>query len=110
MTSKSQSFARKFTGIGSLITIFNTSQRPNQFTNYFKEFDFQYSDIRDEEIRLLIDILVDARDVYSQRKIDAGETREKFLLTLKRNVELKKQRLSKVPLHLNEKQEKNRHN
>ena len=46
---------------------------------------------------LLIDMLVDARDVYSQHK---------FHVTLKPNVELKRQRPSKVPLHLKEKLEK----
>ena len=35
-----------------------------------------------------------------------GKTRQKFHVTLKRNVELKQQRPSKVPLHLKEKLEK----
>ena len=35
-----------------------------------------------------------------------GKTRQKFHVTLKPNVELKRQRPSKVPLHLNEKLEK----
>ena len=55
---------------------------------------------------LLIDMLVDARDVYSQHKFDVGKTRQNFHLTLKPNVELKRQRPSKVPLHLKEKLEK----
>ena len=55
---------------------------------------------------LLIDMLVDAREVYSQHKFDVGKTRQKFQVTLKPNVELKRQRPSKVPLHLKEKLEK----
>ena len=55
---------------------------------------------------LLIDILVDARDVYSQHEYDVGKTRQNFHVTLKPNVELKRQRPSKVPLHLKEKLEK----
>ena len=55
---------------------------------------------------LLIDMLVDSRDVYSQHKIDVDKTRQNFHVTLKPNVELKRQRLSKVPLHLKEKLEK----
>ena len=55
---------------------------------------------------LLIDMLVDARDVYSQHKFDMGKTRQKLHVTLKPNVELKRQRPSKVPLHLGEKLEK----
>ena len=55
---------------------------------------------------LLIDMLLDSRDVYSQHNFDVDKTRQKFLVTLKRNVELKRQRPSKVPLHSKEKLEK----
>ena len=55
---------------------------------------------------LLIDMLVDARDVYSQHKFNVGITRQKFQVTLKSNVELKQPRHSKVPLNLKEKLEK----
>ena len=55
---------------------------------------------------LLIDMLVDARDVYSQHKFDVGKTRQKFHVTLSCNVELKRQRPSRIPLHLKEKLEK----
>ena len=37
----------------------------------------------------LIDMLVDARDVYSQNKFDVCKIRQKFHVTLKPNVELK---------------------
>ena len=80
--------------------------QPKELINYVKEFDFQYSDITDEEMVLLIDMLVDARDVYSQHKFDVGETRQNFHVTLKPNVELKRQRPSKVPLQLKKKLEK----
>ena len=73
--------------------------QPQDLINYLKELDFQYSDITDEEMVLLIDMLVDARDVYSQH---VGKTRQKFHVTLKPNVELKRQRPSKVPLNLKE--------
>ena len=45
-----------------------------ELINYVKEFNFQYSDITDEEMILLFDMLVDARDVYSQHKFDVGKT------------------------------------
>ena len=80
--------------------------QPMQLINYVKEFDFQYSDITDEGKILLIDILVDARDVFSQHKFGVGKTRQIFHVTLKSNVELKRQRPSKVPLHLKGKLEK----
>ena len=55
---------------------------------------------------LLIDMLIDSRDVYSQHKFDVGKTRQKFHVTLKPYVELKRQRPSKVHLHLKDKLEK----
>ena len=51
-------------------------------------------------------MLADARDVYSQNKFDVGKTHQKFHVTLKPNVELKRQRPNKVPSDLNEKLEK----
>ena len=80
--------------------------QPKELINYVKEFDTHYSDITNEEMILLIDLLVDSRDVYSQNKFDVGKTRQKFHVTLKPNAELKRQRPSKVPLHLKEKLEK----
>ena len=49
---------------------------------------------------------VDARDVYSQHKFDLGKTRQRFSVTMEPKFELKQQRPSKVPLHLNRKLEK----
>ena len=70
-----------------------------ELTNYVKECDFRYSDITHEEMILLIDQSVDARVVYSQHKFDFRNTRQKFQITLKPNVQLKRQRPGKVPLH-----------
>ena len=47
-----------------------------ELISYVKEFNFQYSDISDEEMILLIDMLVDARNVYFQQKLDVGKTRQ----------------------------------
>ena len=51
-------------------------------------------------------MLIDSKDVYSLHKFDVGETRQKFHVTLKPNVDLKRQRAIKVPLHLKDKLEK----
>ena len=80
--------------------------QPKELIDYIKQFDFQYSDITDNEMILLTDMLVDSKDVYSLHKFDVGKTRQKFHITLKRNVERKRQRASKVPLHLKHKLEK----
>ena len=37
--------------------------QPKQLVDYIKEFDFQYSDITDEEMTRLIDMLLDSQDV-----------------------------------------------
>ena len=55
---------------------------------------------------MLIDMIIDFRDVYSQHKIDNGQTKQKFHITLKPNSELRKHRPSKVPFHLKDKLEK----
>ena len=55
---------------------------------------------------LLIDMLIDSKDVYSIHKFNVGKTRQKIHVTLIPNVELKRQRASKVPLHLKDKLEK----
>ena len=68
--------------------------------DYVKEFDFQYSDITDGEMTLLIDMLAGVCDVYSQHKFDMGKTRQKFHVVLKPKVELNRQRRGEVPLHL----------
>ena len=80
--------------------------QPKELVQYLKEFGFQFSYITDEEMTLLIDMLIDTRKVYSQQKFDVGKTRQKFHVTSKPNVELKRQRPSKVPLHLRKKLEK----
>ena len=55
---------------------------------------------------LLIDMLIDSKYVYFLHKFDVGKTQQKFHVTLKPNVKLKRQRAGKVPLHLKDKLEK----
>ena len=80
--------------------------QPEEIKEYVKTFDFRYTDLQDEALVVLIDMLIDAADVYSQHKFDVGKVRQKFHVTLKANSELKKQLPSKVPLHLKDKLEK----
>ena len=80
--------------------------QPRDLFGYVKQFHFQYRDITDHEMTLLIDMLIDSKDVYSHHKCDVGKAPQKFHVTLKPNVELKRQRANKVPLHLKDKLEK----
>ena len=68
--------------------------------NLIKQFDFRHTDLEDEELVTLIDMIIDSRDVYSKHKFDIGQTKQNFHVTLKPNSELRKQRPSKCPLHL----------
>ena len=92
-------FLREKEGNDRLIQFYQ-QYPPKELVEFFKEFDFQYSDISHVQMTLLFDMLIDSRNVYTQHKLDVGKTRQDFHVTLKPNVELKKQRPSKVPLHL----------
>ena len=74
--------------------------------NFIKQFDFRYTDLEDDELVTLIDMIIDSRDVYSQHKFNISQMKQKFHVTLKPNSELRKQRPSKCPLHLKDKLEK----
>ena len=85
---------------------FHLQYQSEDIKNLIKQFDFRYTDLEDEELVTLFDMIIDSRDVYSQHKFDIGQTKLKFHVTLKPNSEIRKQRLSKCPLHLEDKLEK----
>ena len=66
--------------------------QPKDLIDSVEQFDFQYSDITYNEMTLLIDMLIDSKDVHSLHTFDVGNTRQKIHVTLKPNVELKRQR------------------
>ena len=80
--------------------------QPKELIDYIKHFIFQNSDIKYSELTILIDMLIDSKNMYSLHKFDVGKTRQIFHVTLKSTVELKRQRASKVPLDLKDKLEK----
>ena len=55
---------------------------------------------------VLVDMLVEAREVYSQHNFQLGQICQKIHVTPKPNVEQKQQQPSRVPIHLKEKLEK----
>ena len=65
--------------------------QPKELANYVKNFQFHYSDLRDEEMILLNDMSVDRRDVCSQHNFNVGRTLQNLHVTLKPIVELKSQ-------------------
>ena len=80
--------------------------QPKELSDYVKQFDFQYSDITDNETTLHIDMLIDSKNVYSLHKCDVERTRLKFHVSLEPNVQLKCQRTSNLQLNLRVKVEK----
>ena len=60
----------------------------------------------DDEWFELIEIILQDNDVYSHHKYDIGSTKHKFHLPLKKDATFKKQRPSKVSIHLRDKLEK----
>ena len=83
----------------------DASKNYADYIEYLKTFDFTQSDLTDEEFRVLLKVLLDDEDVYSHHKYDIGRTKQKFHIPVKKNCEFKKQRPSKVPLHLRDKLE-----
>ena len=61
-----------------LIEHYLENQR-KELVQYVKEFDFRFSDITDEEMTLLINTLIDFKDVYSQHKFDIGKPVKSFM-------------------------------
>ena len=66
---------------------------------FLKNFHFSESDITDSELQHLLRVLIENNDVFSKFTSDVGKITQEFLVKLKKDAELRKQRPSKVPLH-----------
>ena len=76
----------------------------NKYTESEKEFiqmfDFQHSHLTQEEFEKIVTIILEYKEVYATTKFDVGKTKVKLNLRMKKDVIFKKQRISKVPIHL----------
>ena len=66
-------------------------------------FNFQHSQIRQKEFEQLADLLLKYPKVYATSKFDVGKVNSPLILPLKPDAVFKKQRASKVPIHLQDK-------
>ena len=66
-------------------------------------FNFQHSQITQNEFDKLAKQLINYSSVYATPKIDVGKVRSSLHLPLKPDEVFKKQRASKVPIHLHDK-------
>ena len=66
-------------------------------------FNFQHSQITQEEFEQLADLLLKYPKVYATSKFDNGKVNSPLHLPLKADAVFKKQRASKIPIHLQDK-------
>ena len=84
----------------------NTAQDIEHLEKFLDNFDFSQNDLTDDELIELIEKIIEDNDVYSHLKYDIGRTKHKFHLPLKKDATFKKQRPSKITIHLRDKLEK----
>ena len=72
----------------------------NKYTEPEKEFIQMF--LTQNEFEKVVKIILDYRQVYATTKFDVGKTKVKLNLPIKKDAVFKKQRISKVPIHLRE--------
>ena len=65
-------------------------------------FYFQHSHLTQEEFDKIVTIILEYKQVYATTTFDVGKTKVKLNLYLKKDAIFKKQRISKVQIHLRE--------
>ena len=85
---------------------FNINKYNNKDKEFKQMFDFQHSHLTQEQFDKLVDIILKYRNVYGTTKFDVGKTKVKLNLPMKKDAIFKKQRISKVPIHLRDRTQK----
>ena len=67
---------------------------------FIQMFDFHHSNLTQEEFEKIVKIILEHKQVYATTKLDVGKTKVKMNLPMKKDAIFKKQRISKVPIHL----------
>ena len=70
---------------------------------FLKTFNFQYSQITKKDFEQLADLLLKYPKIYATTKFDVGKVNSPLKLPLKPDANFKKQRASKVTIHLQDK-------
>ena len=81
---------------------FNINKYTESDKEFIQMFDFQHSHLTQNEFEKVVTIILDYRQVYATTKFDVGKTKVKLNLPIKKDAIFKKQRKSKVPIHLRE--------
>ena len=85
---------------------FNINEYTESEKEFIQMFDFQHSHLTQNEFEKIVTIILDYRQVYATTKFDVGKTKVKLNLPIKKDAIFKKQRISKVPIHLKERIQK----
>ena len=82
---------------------FKISHYTEEQQKFLTMFNFQHSQITQQEFDKLAELLLKFPTVYATSKIDVGKISSPLHLPLKPDAVFKKQRASKVPIHLKDK-------
>ena len=82
---------------------FNISNYTEDQQKFLTMFNFQHSQITQDEFEKLAKQLIEYSSVYATSKFDVGKISSSLHLPLKPDAVFKKQRASKVPIHLHDK-------
>ena len=82
---------------------FKKSHYTEQQQHFLTMFNFQHSQLTQNEFEKLADLLLRYPTVYATSKFDVGKKISPLHLPLKLDAVFKKQRASKVPIHLHDK-------
>ena len=85
---------------------FNINKYKESEKELIQMFDFQHSHLTQHVFGKVVTIILDYRQVYATTKFDVGKTKVKLNLPIKKDAIFKKQRISKIPLHLRERIQK----
>ena len=85
---------------------FNINKYTDSEKEFIQMFDFQHSHLTQDDFEKVVTIILDYKQVYETTKFDVGKTKVKLNLPMKKDAVFKKQRISKVPIHLRERIQK----
>ena len=84
-------------------SMFKISHYTEKQQKFLTVFNFQHSQITQKEFDKLAELLLKFPTVYATSKFDVGKISSPLYLPLKPDAVFKKQRASKVPIHLQDK-------
>ena len=85
---------------------FNINKYTESEKEFIQMFDFQHPHLSQKEFEKVVTIILDYKQVYATTKFDVGKTKVKLNLPMNKDAIFKKQRKSKVPIHLRERIQK----